>query len=64
MDSTPFLHFKDTDYADIEFYFFDSSKQKEYIIGKDTDPFMILVAHTEDYQDNYPEEYAPDLIDL
>ena len=24
-------------------------------IGKDTDPFMILVAHTEDYQDNYPE---------
>ena len=51
MDSTPFLHFKDTDYADIEFYFYDSSKQKRYIIGKDTDPFMILVAHSEDYQD-------------
>ena len=65
MDDFPFLHFKDTDYADIEFYFFDSSKQKKFIIkGKDTDPYMILVAHTENYQDDIPEEYKPDVIDL
>jgi len=57
MDSDPFLHFKDTDYADIEFYFFDSERNKSYT--NVIDEFMILVAKTENYFEEIPE--LPDI---
>ena len=57
MDSDPFLYFTDTDYADIEFYFYDSERNKSYT--NVIDPFMILVAKTENYFEEIPE--LPDI---
>ena len=62
MDSEPFLHFLDTDYADIEFYFFDDERNKSYT--NVIDPFMILVAKTEDYSEYIYEEQPELFIEL
>ena len=61
MDDSPFLHFKDTDYADIEFYFFDDSENKKYFLKRGgSEPFMILVARNFDYN---PKGLGPGIIE-
>ena len=62
MHSDPFLYFSDNDYADIEFYFYDSERNKSYT--NVIEPFMILLAKTEDYRDDFPEELGDIKIEL